>query len=384
MTHKERMLASIRGERIDRIPFAPRWELWFDSAVREGTLPEKYRGWSLFDVARDLGWGIKGNKGKLYELRRRNVKIVETRRGLDTFTEYETPFGTVSNLFRLTPELDLHGVRGLEIEHMIKGPDDYAPVMHIIENTEVVPTYDEFEEYEKSVGDDGIAMGEAGFSPFHLLMREYVGYQNTYYELHDRPEAFQRLLETLEVQHREIVRVAVNSPAFIIRYDGNYDSRMTPPPVYRRYFLPFFKYVAEECHKAGKLLCTHTDGEHSLLMDEIRDSGFDICEAFTTPPMTQIGVADARDAWGPDMVIWGAVASTVLCPRYSEEEFERHVLQIIREAAPGNRFIMGTGDNLPTDGLLERMLRIDELCRTEGRFPVDPVRARVPAGPPGP
>jgi hypothetical protein len=31
---------------------------------------------------------------------------------------------------------------------------------------------------------------------------------------------------------------------------------------------------------------------------------------------------------------------------------------------------MGTGDNLPTDGLLERMVRVDELCRTEGRYPV--------------
>jgi hypothetical protein len=60
----------------------------------------------------------------------------------------------------------------------------------------------------------------------------------------------------------------------------------------------------------------------------------------------------------------------MLTPEFSEMEFEKHIVSLIRQAAPGNRFIMGTGDNLPTDGLLERMERVDELCKTEGRYPV--------------
>jgi uroporphyrinogen-III decarboxylase len=95
-----------------------------------------------------------------------------------------------------------------------------------------------------------------------------------------------------------------------------------------------------------------------------------MCEAFTSPPMTPTSIADARAVWGPEMVIWGGIASVMLAPEYSDAEFEEHVVQLIREAAPGNRFIMGTGDNLPTDGLLERMVRVDELCKSEGRYPV--------------
>ncbi len=370
MTHRKRILASIRGEHIDHIPFAPRWELWYDSAIGSGTMPDEYRGMSLFDMTRELGWGIKANRGSLFRLEMRNVEVTETKRGLDTHTEYKTPYGTVSNLFRLTPELDLHGVRGLEIEQMIKGADDYGPVIHIIENTEVMPTYTEFLEYDESVAEDGVPMGESGFCPFHRMMREYMGYQNTYYELNDRPDLVNRLLEALWEQCREIVRIAVESPALIIRHDGNYDSRLTPPPIYEKYFLPFFQYFADECHKRGKYLCTHTDGEQSLLMDLIGQSGFDICEAFTTPPMTETTVGDARDAWGPDMVIWGGISSVMLTPMYSDEEFETHVHEVIAQATPGTRFVMGTGDNLPTDGLLERMMRIDELCKTEGRYPV--------------
>ena len=374
VTHRERMLASIRGEEIDHIPFAPRWELWFDSAVREGTLPERLRGLDLFGATREMGWGIKGNKGPVYRTEVRHTTVRETVREangtVDTVTEYETPFGTVSKLFRVTPELIRHGVKGLEIEHMIKGPEDYDATIHVIENTEVVPTYDELREFDESIGDDGLTIGEAGYSPFHRLMRDFVGYENTYYQLNDYPEQFGRLLKAMDEHTRQIVRACVESPVLVLRHDGNHDSYLTPPPIFDEYFVPFFQHFTGECRRHGKVSCTHTDGDQSLLLEQIRDSGFAISEAFTSPPMTPTAIADARAVWGPEVTIWGGIASVLLTPDYGEEEFEEHILEIIHQVAPGNRFIMGTGDNLPTDGLLERMVRVDELCRTEGRYPV--------------
>ncbi len=374
MTHRERMLASIRGEVVDHVPFAPRWELWFDSAVREGTLPERLRGMDLYEATREMGWGIKGNVAPVYRPEVRNTKVTETvheAAGVrDTVTEYETPFGTVSKLFRVTPELIQHGVKGLEIEHMIKGPEDYDATIHVIENTEVVPTYDELREMDTMVDEDGLLIGNAGYGPFHRLMRDFVGYENTYYQLNDYPEQFARLLKAMEEHTREIVRVCVESEVLVLRHDGNHDSYLTPPPIFDEYFVPFFQHFTEECAKHGKVSCTHTDGDQSLLLDQIRDSGFAMCEAFTSPPMTPTSIANARAVWGPDVVIWGGIASVMLAPEYSDAEFEDHVVQLIRDAAPGNRFIMGTGDNLPTDGLLERMVRADELCKTEGRYPV--------------
>ena len=374
MTHRERMLASIRGEAIDHIPFAPRWELWFDSAVREGTLPERLQGLDLYDATREMGWGIKGNVAPVYRTEVRNTKVRETvreRDGVrDTVTEYETPFGTVSSLFRVTPELIQHGVKGLEIEHMIKGPEDYDATVHVIENTEVIPTYDELREMDASVGEDGLLIGNAGYGPFHRLMRDFVGYENTYYQLYDHREEFGRLLQAMDDHTREIVLVCVEAPVLVLRHDGNHDSYLTPPPIFEEYFVPFFQHFTAECKRHGKVSCTHTDGDQSLLLGQIRDSGFAMCEAFTSPPMTPTSIADARAVWGPDIVIWGGIASVMLAPEYSDAQFEEHVVQLIREAAPGNRFIMGTGDNLPTDGLLERMVKVDELCKTEGRFPV--------------
>ncbi len=42
MTHKERMLASLRGEAMDSIAWAPRLDLWYNANRRAGTLPPEY------------------------------------------------------------------------------------------------------------------------------------------------------------------------------------------------------------------------------------------------------------------------------------------------------------------------------------------------------
>ena len=58
MTHKERMLKAARGERADRLPWAPRIDLWHNSNSMRGTLPSKYRSDATLDeIADDIGGG---------------------------------------------------------------------------------------------------------------------------------------------------------------------------------------------------------------------------------------------------------------------------------------------------------------------------------------
>jgi hypothetical protein len=58
-THRQRMLTTIRGGMPDRIPFAPRLDLWFAANKRRGTLPAAYRDCRHWDeVSRRQGWAI--------------------------------------------------------------------------------------------------------------------------------------------------------------------------------------------------------------------------------------------------------------------------------------------------------------------------------------
>jgi uroporphyrinogen-III decarboxylase len=374
MTHRERIWAAIRGEPMDRIPWVPRWELWYEAAKSDGRLPETYRDRSFFDVTRDLRMGIKGNRGPLHRSEIRDVTVRVRTKGDETLTEYDTPVGTVSTRFRITPDLERQGVRGLELGHMIERREDYGPVLFMVEHTHIVPAHEEFLAYEEAVGEDGVAMAESGDSPLHRIMREFTGYQNFYYELYDHPHEVEELRQALTEQGERILQIAVASPARIIRHDGNYDTQLTPPPVYEKYFLPWFQHFTDTLHAAGKVVCTHTDGHNDGLMDLILASGFDIAEAFTPPPMTNIGVAQARALWGDRITIWGGIASTMMSLSVPEEKFEAHIRQVLKEAAPGDHFILGTGDNVPTDSSLERVRRVTELVEDLGSYPLEEER----------
>ncbi len=370
MTIRERIVATLRGESVDRVPWVPRWELWYHAARRDGRLPEGWRGLSLFDCARRLGWGIKGKDAIVHREVRSGVEVCHHARGDTTLTELVTPVGTISEERRVTPELAALGVSGRIVKPYVEQLADYGPALYVVEHTHVEPAYDEFLAYDAAIGEDGIALAQAGTSPAHRLMREFTDYQGFYYQLCDHPDQIEQLLAALIELDEEIQEVAAASPALIVEYDGNYDDQLTPEPIYRRYFLPRFHQFAERLHAAGKYFATHTDGHHERLLGAIAESGFDIAEAFTSPPMTRVGVARARAAWGKQITIWGGLASNMLSAFTPDDEFEAHVRTVLREAAPGDHFILGTGDNVPTDAELPRLQRLTALIEELGCYPL--------------
>ncbi|MHB0875854.1 MAG: uroporphyrinogen decarboxylase family protein [Anaerolineae bacterium] len=361
MTNRERILAALRFGVVDAVPWAPRWELWFNAASRDGRLPERYRGWPIHDVARDLGMGIKGYGLKPFA---EDTGCVPARRWLDgddSVLEYATPFGTLTQVTRNTAELAAAGVRGRVMKEFISDRADYDAAMYVVEHTRLVPRHEQVAADLAGIGDDGVGLAFLGHAPAHLVMREWTGYEGFYYQLQDNGPQVERLIQALDEQQQQLVQIAVDSPARVMEFDGNYDGWLTPPPVYRRYFLPAHRRMTDACHAAGKIVASHCDGRNDGLLDLILESGFDVAEAFTPPPMTNIGVGAARAAWGRRVTIWGGLAATAFTQQFSEEEFDAHVWQTLSETGDGRGLALGTGDNVPTDGSLERIIRVGSL-----------------------
>jgi hypothetical protein len=204
-------------------------------------------------------------------------------------------------------------------------------------------------------------------------MIQYLGVEQFYYELHDHPELLQQLLDALERVRDETLRVVAESAATIASLDGNYDMAITPPPIYRKFFLPYFEKAVSQLHAADKLVSTHVDGDNRQLLELILESGFDIGEAFTSPPMTHLTVRDAQKVWGQQMAIWGGIASTYFRPNSSREEFEAQILDILDCGRTNGYLILGTGDNVPTDGDLERVRWVTQAVAQHGQLTQPPL-----------
>lgn len=361
MTHRERMLAVLEGRRPDRIPWVPRLGVWYLAHERQGTLPAKYRGLCLRDIERDLGVGTPARHGRIFRTELHGVDVRVEEHGMETRTEYVTPVGAVWTLHRRSKQLDQYGIMGMEVEHMIKGPGDYPVVEYIVQNTEIIPTYEEYLAYEEETGEDGLPLVYIGKDPMTDVMQEYVGYGSFFYHMQDFPAVVHHLVGVLAEKAGEIQQVALDSPARLILHGQHFDSQMTPPPFFREHILPYYRAFSEKLHGRGKKLAFHADADTRLLLDLIVEAGFDMVESFITAPTVRVTLEEARAAFGNRVIIWGGIPSIMLSDMVSEEQFEDYMLGLFRAIAPGDAFMLGISDGAMPDTLLERVERVGEM-----------------------
>ncbi len=66
MTHRESILAALRKQPTDCLPWGLRIDYWYKAHAKAGTLPEKYRDSSIWDITRDTGAGIQAHHGRVH------------------------------------------------------------------------------------------------------------------------------------------------------------------------------------------------------------------------------------------------------------------------------------------------------------------------------
>jgi hypothetical protein len=140
--------------------------------------------------------------------------------------------------------------------------------------------------------------------------------------------------------------------------------------MFKDYFAPWLKEAAEFFHAKGKVVQVHTDGEMKRLIPHFLETGVDVAEAWSPAPMTSVSTAELREAWGDKVTIWGGVPSIMFEPQYTDEEFDAYIMNMLEAVAPGDNFIVGMGDNLASDGKIERVGRIAELIEKHGHMPI--------------
>ena len=363
----------MRGQPVDHIPFIARMDLWYSFHRNQGSLPPPYQNATLWDIQRDLGIGIFGFGAwdiSFYKLVYRSVDVEkDVTRGVTT-TRYHTPYGTLTYREKMAEELKEAAGTGARTEFPFKSAKDYDALQFLLEHTEVVENHDAYGEFVAAIGTDGIALPFSGHLPAHQLMINLMGYETFYYELHDRPSRVEALIEALTEQQRLILNLATECPAQAIEVGANYDEQMTPPPVFDRFFSPFYCEARQILTVGDKLLVVHGDGEMDVLLRKLMECGVQVVEALTPKPMTSIDVSETRQLWGDRVAMWGGLASVILTDAFSDEEFERYLDDLFRAIAPGDRFILGFGDNVPTDASFDRVKRIAQFWSERGGYPL--------------
>lgn len=373
-SHRERFYAVLRGEPADRIPFIGRIELFYNRLqARPEEMPESYRGLSMWDMARALGWGSYGQKANVYSQTYADVDVVEHQENGLLRIEYHTPVGMVWETKGLPSRLmqDADATL-LNLEYAFKDEGDYQVLAYIFEHLAYEPAYEEWSAQESDIGPDGISRCWAGKCPIHAIMCRWMGYEHAIFEMHDRPSQMGWLLEVLTASYQRMQEIVLDSPADIVESGGNLTTMVTSPPLFRKYFLPYFLDFNARLIDAGKYPMCHVDGElggaRGGLVPSIREARFRIADAFTPPPVTSVDVREALESWEDEVLVFGGIPSMMFAPAVSDAEFEAYVVGLLRSIRPSDHFVLGFGDMIAMEADFQRVKLMSRLYAEYGEY----------------
>ena len=393
MTFRERMLATMRGESVERIPWAPRLDLWYNANKRAGTLPREYADLKLTGITDALGVGYHAIVPHFKDLRDHaddvhralgiynlwtmpyttvldGVDYTVARDGDATRVEYRTPFGDITTTVIYDEPMRRAGVSITHVsEYAIKSAADYDAVGYIFENARVLPNEAGYAEFAAAVGDRGLAAGYISLagSPMHLLQREIVPLMLFCYELYDHPLELTRCAERIGAYFERVFGVVAQSAAELFLFGANYDYSVTYPPFFEQHIQPWLKRFAGILHENGKFLLTHTDGENTGLLDCFLASDIDVADSICPAPMTKLIFKEVRDHFAGRITIMGGIPSTCLLKDcMSDRDFEAYLDSFFSDLGAGDHLILGISDTTPPAAEFERIIKIGQYVEAFG------------------
>lgn len=395
MTHRERMLATIRGEPTDRIPWAPRMDLWYIAHRARGTLPDRFQNLNTVQIARELdvachavgadftrpgdrdaslrALGIDNHPDYPYRVELHDLPIEWNDDGENLTARIQTSAGDITTHLYHTDQMRQEGISLPFVNsHAIESPDDFNAVGEIFEHLEVIPTPDAYRAFRDRVGDQGIAVarGPMVASPIHLMLHELVPMDQFFYLYNDDRDQMQILSDRMTPFFDAALDALVQCDAEVIFWGANYDQDLTWPPFFEAEIAPWLRRTADRLHTAGKLLLTHTDGENKGLLGQYPGCGFDVAESVCPHPMTRCTLAETRSEI-PEVTVWGGIPSIALMPSVMpDSDFSLYLDNLFGNLGKGDHLILGVADNVPPEADLNRLKQIKG--RIEAYGPITP------------
>ena len=351
MTPRERIEAALLGGTPDVVPFT----------VYENKLPVSEAERRLRNDGLGILMRTSAFRTVYHEVTIQQLHYAGSDGRASVRTEVHTPVGNLTALDRPA------GFTSWHEERLFRSPADYEPLEAMIRDRTYEPTYEKVAQLQDLLGGDGQVRVAIGYSPLQEIIYSLMGLEVFAMEWADNRERVMRLYDALTEDRRKVYPIVAQSPALTANYGGNVTPEVVGVDRFERLILPHYDEAAEVMHQHGRLLGVHFDANTRPLAPGIARSKIDYVEAFTPVPTCDMTVAEARAAW-PDKALWINFPSSVHLQ--SIADIEDMTRQILREAAPGHRFLIGITEDVPEGRWRENFGAILRIVNKHGRVPI--------------
>ena len=351
MDVEEKVLTVLEGGVPDRIPM-----LIYSNHLPRGSFEREMR---------NLGLGLDV-RCSVYRAYTPNVKVERRTVGDYEYSVYVTPVGKVYSKSRVNLTFQSSGGSWL-VEPLVKAEEDFEVLRFIIEDTVYEPDYESYLQVRDWLGGDGVVTVVADYTPLMKAIIRFLGFRTFAVMWRRNREAIEDLIRVIDEKYTEMYRVIADSPARIVRIGDNIDSMLISPRLFEKYCLPYYNKYAGILKKHDKFVISHMDGRLRILKDLIAKTRLDAVEAFTPPPMGDLPVREAREAWR-DKVIWMNFPEEVFLR--SADEVREYTLNLLREMSPGIGYIMSITEDIHPDYLRDGLGTLVRVLHDFGELPL--------------
>jgi hypothetical protein len=342
MTRRERLMATLCGERVDR-PAVSFYEL--------NGLDEDLGNNDPFNIYSHPSWR------PLIELTREKTDRI-VMRGVAYNSIAPDPIEEVSTIETVVRDGSRHTMRSVKVgsrtlttrtrrdpdvntvwteEHLLKGTDDLRAFLELpapvpggnIDTASVLQA-------ESELGDTGIVMIDTP-DPLCLAASLFDMAEYTIIALTEQ-ELFHQLLERFAsalLPKTEAVAEALPGRLWRI-YGPEYASPpYLPPALFREYVCRYVTPMIEAIHAGGGYARIHSHGNLKAILDDIADMGTDGLDPIEPPPQGDVELGYVREQYGKDMVLFGNLEVSDI-ENLPNEMFAEKVKRAVAEGTSGS------------------------------------------------
>ena len=348
MTRRERLMATLRGERVDRPPVSF-YEIDGSQDMQD---PDPFNIYShpswkpLIELARAKtdrivrrGVPFKNAPSDPVAALTKTETVLDAQGSRFTTTTIRAGRRTLTERSRRDPDVNTVWT----LEHLLKDGEDAKAWLDLPETPlGGEPDMGMILDMDKKLGDSGIAAIDTG-DPLCCAAPLFDMGQFTVVAMTE-PELFHRLLERFaRLIHWQTEAIARALPGRLWRICGpEYAAPpYLPPSLFQEYVVPYDKPMVQAIQKNGGFARIHSHGRLKDVLHHIAATGCVGLDPIEPPPQGDVELSFVREKVGSQMVLFGNLEASDI-ENLPTPQFEKKIVTAIREgtAGPGRGFVL--------------------------------------------
>ena len=329
MTSRERILAAMRHEKVDRVPVSP---------FGFGHLAEDSEMVAELLEKTDPFVGAPSGDSALWG---HEPDITHSDDGRQRITVYHTPKGDLREVFTRTE------ITGDITEYACKSAEDVEMLMSLPWRPAEVDA-EAFLARKREIGDRGLVLtgiGDAIMLPMHVL-----GPHLACLLWAEAPQLVRDMVSEANRRIEDFVGRA--APAGVDAYrivGGEYATELLGPKGFDALVAPFDTSLVSLMHRHGAVAYYHNHGNVNVFLERLAALGIDFLDPLEVPPYGDVDLGDAIHRIGDRVCLVGGLDDMEILETRPTAEVQEMARETLRRAGTRSYILGGTASGTYTE-----------------------------------